>query len=84
MGRLRLEDIVQATGGKVLCGNSEEFSGLSIDSRTIREGELFIALKGDHFDGHDYVNSALKGGNGALVHGSPAELPAQCRQHHIR
>ncbi len=75
MGRLILEDIVQATGGKVLCGNCEEFSGLSIDSRTIREGELFIALKGDHFDGHDYVNSALKGGNGALVHVSPAELP---------
>ncbi|RPI37145.1 MAG: UDP-N-acetylmuramoyl-tripeptide--D-alanyl-D-alanine ligase, partial [Nitrospiraceae bacterium] len=75
MGRLRLEDIVQATGGRVLCGNSEEFSGLSIDSRSIREGELFVALKGDHFDGHDYISSALTKGTGALVHVSPAELP---------
>ncbi|MDH4231918.1 MAG: UDP-N-acetylmuramoyl-tripeptide--D-alanyl-D-alanine ligase [Nitrospirota bacterium] len=75
MGRLRLEDIVQATGGKVLCGNAEEFSGLSIDSRTIRAGELFVALKGDHFDGHDYINSALAGGRGALVHLSSVEPP---------
>ena len=32
-----------------------EIKGISIDSRTIREGELFVALKGPRFDGHDYV-----------------------------
>lgn len=75
MGRLRLEDIVQATGGKALCGNPGEFSGISIDSRNIREGELFVALKGDHFDGHDFINAALTSGAGALVRFSPGELP---------
>ena len=76
MGRLKIEDIVQATGGKVLRGKAEKFSGLSIDSRNIREGELFVALKGDHFDGHDFINLALMTGAGALVQVPPVEPPA--------
>lgn len=39
-----------------------EVRGISTDTRTIQEGNLFIALKGDNFDGHDYVDSALKAG----------------------
>jgi UDP-N-acetylmuramoyl-tripeptide--D-alanyl-D-alanine ligase len=39
--------------------------GYSIDSRTIRAGELFFAVKGDRFDGHDFVEQAL--GNGAVA-----------------
>jgi UDP-N-acetylmuramoyl-tripeptide--D-alanyl-D-alanine ligase len=35
-------------------------TGYSIDSRTIRPGELFFAVKGDRFDGHDFVTSALQ------------------------
>ena len=43
-------------------------SGISIDDRTIQPGELFIAVKGDKFDGHDFINSALtKGAGGILV-----------------
>ena len=42
--------------------------GYSIDSRTLNPGDLFIALKGDHFDGHDYVPQALeRGAVAALV-----------------
>jgi UDP-N-acetylmuramoyl-tripeptide--D-alanyl-D-alanine ligase len=45
-----------------------EIKGVSIDSRNIREGELFIAIKGDRFDGHDFVPEAIgKGAWGALV-----------------
>ena len=75
MGLLKLEDIVQATGGRVLCGTSEKFQGISIDSRSIREGELFVALKGDNFDGHNFINTALISGPGALVQSYPAVLP---------
>ena len=43
-------------------------TGYSIDSRTISSGDLFIALKGENFDGHDYVATALeKGAVAALV-----------------
>jgi len=45
-----------------------EIKGISIDSRNIKEGELFVALKGERFDGHDFVPEAIKKGAwGALV-----------------
>jgi UDP-N-acetylmuramoyl-tripeptide--D-alanyl-D-alanine ligase len=44
------------------------FNGVSIDSRAIVQGQLFIALAGPNFDGHDYLNEvAAKGAVGALV-----------------
>lgn len=47
---------------------AEEAQGYSIDSRTIRPGELFFAVKGDRFDGHDFVEKALAmGAVGAVV-----------------
>jgi UDP-N-acetylmuramoyl-tripeptide--D-alanyl-D-alanine ligase len=51
-----------------------EIKGVSIDSRNIRKGELFVALKGDRFDGHDFVPEAIrKGAWGALVERSALE-----------
>jgi UDP-N-acetylmuramoyl-tripeptide--D-alanyl-D-alanine ligase len=45
-----------------------EIKGVSIDSRTIREGELFVAIKGVRFDGHDFVPDVMrKGAWGAMV-----------------
>jgi UDP-N-acetylmuramoyl-tripeptide--D-alanyl-D-alanine ligase len=45
-----------------------EVSGVSIDSRSLRPGDLFIALRGERFDGHDYVEAALTAGAcGAVV-----------------
>jgi UDP-N-acetylmuramoyl-tripeptide--D-alanyl-D-alanine ligase len=44
------------------------FAGVSTDSRTIAAGELFVALRGERFDGHDYVAEVLaRGAAGALV-----------------
>ena len=37
-------------------------SGVSIDSRSLSPGDLFIALKGPNFDGHDFVAAALRDG----------------------
>ena len=75
MGTLTIEDIIKATGGKVVYGNgnSHAFTGVSIDSRAIREGELFIALRGSKYDGHDFLYKALEKGSGALVNFPPAE-----------
>ncbi|OGW33562.1 MAG: hypothetical protein A2X58_07410 [Nitrospirae bacterium GWC2_56_14] len=45
-----------------------EIKGVSIDSRKIKEGELFVAIKGDRFDGHDFVPEVMqKGAWGAIV-----------------
>ena len=48
-------------------GADAGFSGVSTDSRSIAAGELFVALKGDNFDGHAYVSDVLaRGANGAV------------------
>lgn len=69
MATLTVKEIIDATGGRVIYGTSEgtSFSGVSIDSRSIREGELFIALKGERFDGHDFLMDAMGKGRGAVV-----------------
>jgi len=48
-------------------GPSTVFTGISIDSRTIAPGDLFVALAGPTHDGHDFVVQALQKGAGALV-----------------
>jgi len=51
-----------------------EIKGVSIDSRTIKKGELFVAIKGARFDGHDFVPEVIKNGAwGALVERSELE-----------
>ena len=66
-------DLSAATGG--VAGFAA--TGVSIDTRTLRRGDLFVALVGENGDGHAYVAAALaKGAAGALVHRVPEGLPA--------
>ncbi|MBI2447849.1 MAG: UDP-N-acetylmuramoyl-tripeptide--D-alanyl-D-alanine ligase, partial [Candidatus Omnitrophica bacterium] len=63
-----IEEILRATGGRLISGSLKtEIKGVSIDSRTIQPGELFIAIKGERFDGHDFVEEALRKGAGGVV-----------------
>jgi len=54
------------------------FTGISTDSRTTREGNLFVALSGDNFDGHDYVSDALGRGAWGAVVARPVEADGAC------
>jgi UDP-N-acetylmuramoyl-tripeptide--D-alanyl-D-alanine ligase len=72
---LTADEIIKATGGELLSENSERFKGVSIDSRTIGKGEVFFALRGEKFDGHDFLDEALSGGSGAVLESVPAVLP---------
>ncbi len=62
-----VDEIVGAVDGTVLRRGKEAFSGISTDSRTIGEGELFIPLKGPNFDGHLYIGSALERSRGGTL-----------------
>ena len=65
---LHIEEVLKATGGKLLQGEGNAFfQGISTDSRTVAEGELFIALKGSRFDGHYYASTALEKKAGGVV-----------------
>lgn len=67
--RLTAEWIAAACGGRVAAGNSRvAIDGFSIDTRTLAAGDLFIALRGERFDGHTFVEKALqRGASGAIV-----------------
>ncbi len=48
-------------------GGRQQFYGVSIDSRTVRANQLFVAVKGKNFDGHDFVSSVLQRGVRGVV-----------------
>jgi UDP-N-acetylmuramoyl-tripeptide--D-alanyl-D-alanine ligase len=66
--KLPLWRIAEFVGSKGECDQEAVAMGYSIDSRTLSPGDLFIAISGERFDGHEYVQAALqKGAVGAIV-----------------
>ena len=65
---LTLNEILKVTQGTLKQADNPRFSGISTDSRHIKKGDLFIPIKGEKFDGHRFILSALKrGASGALT-----------------
>jgi UDP-N-acetylmuramoyl-tripeptide--D-alanyl-D-alanine ligase len=74
-----LSQIAAWCGAEILSGNPEALvSGVSHDTRHIKMGELYIALRGEHFDGNVFMKEAQeKGALGVLCDGSPPQdLPS--------
>ncbi len=68
MKRISLTDAIAAMGGELVMGESAgEITGISTDSRTIAQGDLFFALVGENSDGHNYVALAFQKGARAVV-----------------
>ena len=71
---LKASEVLAAT--KAVCADFE-FTGVTTDSRAVKPGELFVALKGDNFDGHDYCAKAVElGAAGVVVSHEVSGLPA--------
>lgn len=63
----------RATAARLI-GDNVTFCGVSTDSRSIAAGELFVALRGENFDGHEYVAAAqMRGAVAAVVAADAAE-----------
>ena len=69
MNPLTLSQIAQFAGASLSSGDGAVMiDKVGTDSRTIKPGELFVALRGENFDGHDFVEAvATSGATGALV-----------------
>lgn len=64
----KVSELLKATKGKLAAGKRDNtFKGVSIDSRTIKPKEIFIALKGNNFDGHNFIEEAIKKGAGCVI-----------------
>lgn len=68
------DEVVQATQARVDGDGAPDLSSVSIDSRTIEPGALFVAIRGDNLDGHDYVAKAFEAGAGAALVAEDAKL----------
>ena len=66
--KMRLKELLDGLTVSDLRGDSEiEIAGLAYDSRAVKPGYLFVALRGHAYDGHDFIENALKRGALALV-----------------
>ncbi len=66
-GLWRTADLVAAMGGVCRDSLPQEVSGISIDSRSVKPGEAFFAIRGDRLDGHAFAGNALAAGAGLAV-----------------
>jgi UDP-N-acetylmuramoyl-tripeptide--D-alanyl-D-alanine ligase len=71
---MRLSAVALWTRGR-LQGADTEVTGFSIDTRTLRPGDLFVALPGEHTDGHDFVAAAVEKGASAALVTRPVDAP---------
>ncbi|QNI32627.1 UDP-N-acetylmuramoyl-tripeptide--D-alanyl-D-alanine ligase [Alloacidobacterium dinghuense] len=84
--KLALDQIAHWMGGTLHVPRQNEHSlaatGYSIDSRTLKAGDLFFAVRGERFDGHDFVTAALESGACAAVvaRKKVLDLPETVRQ----
>ena len=66
--RAKVEEIVESTSGKLVKGDAESVvSGVSTDTRSISEGDLYVALEGPNFDGNKFAEGAVESKAGALL-----------------
>ena len=79
--RFTPDELAQASGGRWLSAPPPSLEGISTDTRTLAPGMLFVALRGERFDAHDYLAEAAARGAAAVIvaearAGEPAPLPA--------
>lgn len=68
-------EVAAVADGRVVAGNgNQRIERWSIDSRSVAAGEMFVAIRGERFDGHDFARAALeRGAAGVVVESSRAE-----------
>src|SRR3954452_910828 len=62
-----LQEVIAAAGGQIEGTPPAKFSGVSIDSRSVGAGDIFVAIKGERLDGHEFVAAALKADAGLAI-----------------
>lgn len=73
--QLELDKILEWTGGKAFSEKELTFTGIGTDTRKDMAGQLFIALKGESFDAHEFCAKAVQAGaTGILIHRMPEDL----------
>jgi len=64
--QMNVSDIAAATAAEWM-GKDIELEAVSIDTRSLNKGDLYIAIKGERFDGHDFIDTAIQAGAAAVM-----------------
>ena len=73
----RVADLVDWAGGTLLRGDKwQDVRGVSTDSRTVQAGNVFVALRGEQFDGHGFLDDAVRRGAACVVVSDTSRLGA--------
>ncbi len=76
MRSLSLKELVDATSGTLVAGDPKtRISNICTDSRKVADGDLFIAIRGERFDGHDFVPAAFEKGAAGCVVSRDVDVP---------
>jgi len=68
MNNIEISNVLKAINGELLLGSpGSRITGISTDSRSIKEGELFFALEGENFNGHKFIDQAISNGAAGAV-----------------
>jgi UDP-N-acetylmuramoyl-tripeptide--D-alanyl-D-alanine ligase len=70
-----LAEVATVTGGELRGSDALMLCGVTTDSRAVVAGELYVALRGERFDGHSFVQRALQAGAGALLVSDADSVP---------
>lgn len=77
-GEITVQEVATAIGGRQITGSpNEPVKGLSTDSRNMAPGHLFLALKGERYNGHDFVAQAIGAGAAGAIVESDSTLPPE-------
>lgn len=75
---MKVTDIIKATNGRLLSGDENVFiTGFSQDTRQINQGDLYIPLVGETFDGHDFIEQAFSQGASGIITSKKINNPSK-------
>ncbi|MEE9332616.1 MAG: UDP-N-acetylmuramoyl-tripeptide--D-alanyl-D-alanine ligase [Granulosicoccaceae bacterium] len=79
MFRLMFSDCIEPLNAQ-LSGDDLQLNSFSTDTRTLNSGDIYIALQGENFDGHDYIEQAAELGAAGFVVNKPVNTNKPCLQ----
>ena len=73
--KFSIDEVVAATGGRLVGRSPRRPGSISTDTRTLTAGQTFLAIRGERFDGHDFLDAAVRRGAACLIVDREDRLP---------
>ncbi len=83
-GKIAVKEVVSALGGRQIYGSPDKLMrGLSTDSRTMLPGHMFLALRGEIYDGHNFLSEAVDAGAAGVIVESDSTIPKELTNNNL-